>query len=451
MSILIFTSLIWWHAKALYAADLERVRAARRLAVQHSATRVLAETPAEGDVMPIILKGICETLEWRAALVWERDEQAEKLKCAQTWPVERERLAAAVQNFSVSTDGDSALIEFLKASRNIGFGRGEGLPGQVWAKKQPLWIADFPPDTSMPRASLADRADLHGAVGVPILIGGRLLGVMEFFSARVEMQDDELLEVLGAAGSQLGQFLERKRAQEQLRQASANLERSNTELQQFVYVASHDLFEPMRMVLSYLDLLSDHNKGKLDKDSQEFIGFAVDGAERMQALINDLLAYSRLELRNRSFDVLSTENALGAAVANLKVAIQESGAKITHDPLPKVCGDAVQLTQVFQNLISNAIKFRGATEPRIHVGAAQRDGEWRFSVRDNGIGIDQKHFERIFIIFQRLHTRHEYPGTGMGLAICKKIVERHGGRISLESAPGKGSTFFFTLPTLKQE
>ena len=415
---------------------------------QHSATRALAETPAEGDVIPIILKGICETLEWRAGLFWERDEKADKLKCVQTWPGEKE---AEGPISGASPREDSVLTKFLKTSRNIAMARGEGLPGRVWEQKQPVWIEDFTADESLPRVRLAQAAGVHTALGVPILISGKLLGVMEFLSSRLESPHEELLEVLGAAGSQLGQFLERKRAQEQLRQASANLERSNTDLQQFVYVASHDLFEPLRMVISYLDLLSDHAKGKLDKDSQEFIGFAIDGAERMQALINDLLAYSRVELRNQSFTVLSTENTLGAALANLKVAIRESNATITHDPLPNVRGDAVQLTQVFQNLIGNAIKFRGKVEPRIHVGAEQKDGEWLFSVRDNGIGIDQKHFERIFIIFQRLHARHEYPGTGMGLAICKRIVERHEGRISLESTPGKGSTFYFTLPLLKRD
>ena len=257
--------------------------------------------------------------------------------------------------------------------------------------------------------------------------------------------------MLVAVGGQIGQFLERTRAEEQLRQTSANLERSNTDLQQFAYVASHDLFEPLRMVVSYLQLLSERYKERLDPAAQEFIGFAVDGAQRMQALIHDLLAYSRLDIRGRPFAPTDGEQVFKAAVANLKVAIEESGAAITHGPLPEVRADAIQLTQVLQNLIGNGLKFRGAEPPRLEVGANPRNGEWVFWVRDNGIGIEAKYFDRIFVIFQRLHTRREYSGTGMGLAICKRIIERHGGRIWVESSPGQGSTFFFTLPRAREE
>lgn len=235
-------------------------------------------------------------------------------------------------------------------------------------------------------------------------------------------------------------------AQDQLKQASVDLQRSNTDLQQFAYVASHDLLEPLRMVTSYLELLSRKYGTHLDERGREFMALALDGARRMNDLIHDLLAYARLDIRGRSFELVDSEQTLGAALANLKIAIQESGAVISRSALPKVRADPVQLTQVFQNLIGNALKFRGMESPRIDIGTERRGSDWLFDVHDNGIGIEPQQFERIFVIFQRLHTRAEYAGTGMGLAICKKIIERHGGRIWVESVPGKGATFFFTLP-----
>jgi signal transduction histidine kinase len=244
---------------------------------------------------------------------------------------------------------------------------------------------------------------------------------------------------------------ERLKAMEKLKRTTMDLERSNTELQQFAYVASHDLTEPLRMVVSYLELLTSRAQGKLGEEEREFIGYASDGAQRMQHLIQDLLAYARVDTRGRPLESTDCERVLATALANLKLAIAESHTVVEHDPLPTVHGDVVQLTQVFQNLIGNAIKFRGKEAPKIHVGARQQDGEWIFHVKDNGIGIDPKNFERIFVLFQRLHTRQEYPGTGMGLAICKKIVERHGGRIWVESRPGEGTAFFFTIPAKKEK
>ncbi len=238
---------------------------------------------------------------------------------------------------------------------------------------------------------------------------------------------------------------ERKQAEEKLRQAMEELERSNTELERFAYVASHDLQEPLRMVSSYTQLLEKRYKDKLDGDAQEFINFAVDGAKRMQQLINDLLAYSRVGTRGKPFKPTDCEAVLDAAMANLDVAIMESKTNVTHDPLPAVMADEAQLVLLFQNLISNAIKFHGKKLPRVHISAKPEEDKWIFSVKDNGIGIDPQYFERIFIIFQRLH-REKYVGTGTGLSIAKRVVERHGGRIWIESEEGKGSTFYFTLP-----
>jgi PAS domain S-box-containing protein len=243
----------------------------------------------------------------------------------------------------------------------------------------------------------------------------------------------------------------RKAAEKHLGQTVEELKRSNEELGQFAYIASHDLQEPLRMVASYTQLLSKRYTGQLDADADEFIAFAVDGASRMQQLIEDLLAFSRVATTGNPLLDTSSEFALEQALQNLRWAIKDSGALVTHDPLPTVQADEMQLVQLFQNLIGNAIKYQGPGVPRVHVSAA-RDGtrSWIFSVKDNGLGIDPQYFERIFGMFQRLHKRDEFSGTGVGLAICKKIVERHGGALSVESELGKGSTFRFTLSGTKR-
>jgi PAS domain S-box-containing protein len=238
----------------------------------------------------------------------------------------------------------------------------------------------------------------------------------------------------------------RKAAEAHLLQKVDELNRSNEELGQFAYIASHDLQEPLRMVASYTQLLSRRYKGKLDADADDFIAYAVDGANRMQRLIQDLLAYSRIGTEGRELIETSSEDALQQAVINLRGAIEEGGALVTHDSLPTVLADSMQLVQLFQNLVGNAIKYQSPGVPRVHISAAHtREKKWMFSVRDNGLGIDAKYVDRIFGMFQRLHKREEFAGTGIGLAICKKIVERHASSISVESELGVGSTFSFAL------
>jgi PAS domain S-box-containing protein len=238
----------------------------------------------------------------------------------------------------------------------------------------------------------------------------------------------------------------RKQAEAQLIEKVEELNRSNEELAQFANLASHDLQEPLRMVASYTQLLSKRYKGRLDSDADEFIAFAVDGASRMQRLIQGLLAYSRVDTKSKDLLRISSEEALAQALLNLGGAMEESGALVTHDVLPAVIADEIQLIQLFQNLVSNAIKYQPAGVPRVHVSAIRSDKQkWMFSVRDNGLGIESQYFEKIFGMFQRLHKREEFAGTGIGLAICKKIVERHGGSLSVESQVGEGSTFRFAL------
>ena len=238
----------------------------------------------------------------------------------------------------------------------------------------------------------------------------------------------------------------RRDAEEQLKGTMTQLTRSNQELEQFAYVASHDLQEPLRMVASYVQLLAERYKDQLDDKAQKFIDYAVDGAMRMQTLIQDLLSFSRVTTKGLSFALVDCNKLLQQVLLNHQVTINNSKAEITYDLLPQVQGDAMQIIQVFQNLIGNAIKFCAKIPPKIHVSAEELHDKWRISVQDNGIGIDPKYAEKIFIIFQRLHTREEYPGTGIGLALCKRIVERHGGEISFQSETGKGTRFFFTLP-----
>ena len=276
----------------------------------------------------------------------------------------------------------------------------------------------------------------------PQRIGEQFVGRVWSFRDVTERKKAE--EELGSYRNHLEELVKERTTE--LEKSNKELTYTNRELEQFSYVASHDLQEPLRMVTSYVQLLAKRYQGKLDRDADEFIAFAADGATRMYQLINDLLTYSRVGTRGNPFELVDCEEVFHNCVNNLKVAVEESGAEVTHDPLPKTVADFSQLEQLFQNLIGNAIKFHGEESPRVHISARPNGDYWVFSVRDNGIGIAPEYTERIFVIFQRLHGKDKYPGTGIGLAICKKIVERHGGRIWVESEPEKGATFYFTLP-----
>lgn len=239
---------------------------------------------------------------------------------------------------------------------------------------------------------------------------------------------------------------ERKLTEEAQAYLMSAVQRANDELQQFANIVSHDLHEPLRTVTNYVQLLARKCQEKLDATEQEYINFVVDGTQRLQQLITDLMAYTRIHNQDRPLGPVDCEALLERILRDLHMAITDSGAEVTHDPLPVVHGDGIRLGQVFQNLISNALKFRREVPPRVHISAQREGSQWKLSIQDNGIGISQQHVDRIFQVFRRLHTRREYPGTGIGLAICKRIIEQYGGRIWVESEPGKGATFFFTLP-----
>jgi PAS domain S-box-containing protein len=316
--------------------------------------------------------------------------------------------------------------------------------GRIARERKPQVLHDVRGDPSAGALGGAAREGMVSFAGYPLVLGGQLMGVYAVFGA--EPLSRETTDMLPAVAEIITQGLERRRAEEALQLHAQELARSNEELQQFAYVASHDLQEPLRMVASYTQLLARRYRGKLDADADEFIGYAVEGVTRMQRLIQDLLTYSRVGTRGRAPSPCDAGQVLQRVVANLRTALEETGGEVKAGPLPRVLADETQLTQLFQNLLSNALKFHRGS-PRVEV-AAERQGLdwWRFTVKDNGLGIDAQYFDRIFIIFQRLHGRQEYPGTGIGLAICKKIVERHGGRIGVESRAGEGSTFWFTLP-----
>jgi len=418
----------------------------RRLALQYAVVRILAQSDEPDEAVPAILEAICEHVAWEVGEVWLVDADQAVLRLGGVWH-----------------DPALDLAEFEAASQRTTFHRSIGLPGRVWESCRPAWITDVAIDPNFPRSAAAVAAGLHGAFAFPVKSEGAVTGVMAFFSRGVQPPNEDLLAMFEALGSQIGDFLARKRAEQELKRYSAELERSNKELQMFASIASHDLQEPLRVVSGFAALLERRYKGRLEPKADEFIDYILDGTSRMQQLISDLLNYSRVTTRGNPFTTAACDKALEKALANLKTAIEESGAMITAAPLPVVTADESQLVHLFQNLIGNAVKYRRKDEtPRIHVGAkkipesavhsalraphSEIKNGWMLSVQDNGLGIAPKHFELIFEAFQRLHKREEYPGTGIGLAICKKIVERHGGRIWVESEIGKGSTFYFTIP-----
>jgi PAS domain S-box-containing protein len=523
-----------------------------RLTVQYAVTRVLAESESVAQAIPRLLEAIGSVKGWPAGAFWVVDEARNVLRCLDSW-----------QATGCETSG-------FEAASRAPLAPGVGLPGRVWQRGAAAWVEDASRDDGKPLAA-AGGDGLCAAFASPIHFQGKVLGVIEFWGPEAHPLDDDLRCLLAALGSQIGQFLqrkrseealrqshallqgiaegttdavfvkdltgcylminsagahflgktveevlgkddtalfspetaqairegdrhvleagrtltyedvgtsagvtrtylstkgpyrdahgsvvgllgisrdisERKRAEEELRRTAAELARSNEDLQQFAYVVSHDLQEPLRMVSGFCQLLQRRYQGKLGPDADEFIAFAVDGAARMEKLIHDLLAYARVNTRGRTFVPADAAAVFDHATANLTAAIQESGAIVTRGPLPRVLADESQLGQLAQNLLANAIKFRGREPPRVHVAAERQGGCWRFAVRDNGIGIAANDLERVFGVFERLHPPSEYPGTGIGLAICKRIVERHGGRIWAESEPGRGSVFYFTFP-----
>ena len=344
----------------------------------------------------------------------------------------------------VNQDGEIVLLN-LQAEKDFGYGRNELLGQNVETIIPEGFVERL---TAMcARSTAGDREQENGA---PIEMSGRRKNgsgfPIEIAMSRLESADGMLVT---AAIREIAKW---EKARRELSERVKELNRSNEELAQFAGVASHDLQEPLRMVESYTQLLARRYKGKLDSDADEFIDFILDGANRMQRLIQDLLAYSRVGTKGQDLQETSSEEALRTALIHLRTAIRESDAVVTHGPLPTVRADETQMAQLFQNLIGNAIKYqRPGVVPRIHISVSRSGtGTCTFSVQDNGIGIDPQHFEKIFGMFQRLHKREELEGTGIGLAICKKIVERHGGIISVESQPGQGSNFHFVLKESEQ-
>jgi len=387
-------------------------------------------------------RSLINAISERLARTAERNKAEEELRSLNQF---RESIIDNADVWLDVLDAEKNLVIWNKAAENIsGYSRKEVVGhDKIWE-----WLY---PDEEY-RKEVVERV-------AAIIQKGK---VDEDFETRIQRKDGQVRTIswnsrnlLDEKGNPIGSIAlgrditEQKKAKEKLREKSEELARSNSELEQFAYVASHDLQEPLRMVSSYVQLLEQRYKDKLDSDADEFITYAVDGASRMHRMINGLLEYSRLNTRGKAFRPTDSRAVLDHALANLGAVIEESGVVVTSNSLPTVMADDVQLTQLFQNLISNAIKFHGEAPPRIDVSAEKKSKKWVFSFRDNGIGIQSEYAERIFQMFQRLHSRQDYPGTGIGLAICKKIVERHGGRIWVESQPGKGSTFCFTIPTGK--
>ena len=321
----------------------------------------------------------------------------------------------------------------------------QSVSGKAFTTGEPVIVNDYR-NTELAIPSLLARR-IESMASLPVMVTGKTIGVINILSMAPGHFSAERVGFLTTIAGGVGALLENARLQEALEQRAAELARSNADLEQFAYVASHDLQEPLRSVVGFTGLLARRYEGKLGKDADRFIGRAAAAAARMQVLINDLLSYSRVGRNLDDLESVDTRALLDREIDSLHTSIEECGASVSCGPLPTIVADSTLIGHVFRNLVGNAIKYRGEAPPQVHVSAEDMGGEWRFAVRDNGIGIDPRFADRIFTIFQRLHAREKYAGTGIGLSISKKAVERLGGRIWVESQLGQGATFYFTVPT----
>lgn len=409
----------------------------RELMLLNRANQALTSTIKLERVLGILLQEAAQLLEVAACSIWLIDRETSELTC---------REACGLKSDTV---------------RGWRLPKGEGIAGWVAENKVSLNVPDAQSDERHFREVDQETGlTLHSILCIPLQTKGTVIGVLQIADTepdRFGPDDQELAESLGMsaavaiANARLyeaaqQELTERKRAEEALAQKATELSSLNAELNQFFFVSSHHLQEPVRSIVSYLQLLQRRYEGKLGQDADEFISYAVNGALRMRELINAQIAYSHIGKHGRTFMPTDCSAAVDSVISGFAPIIEQHGAEVTRGELPSVSGDANQLMQLFHHLIDNAIKFHRADPPQVHIDAEEQGDQWVFSVRDNGMGIAPQYFDRIFKVFQQLHKRDEYPGTGIGLAICKRIVERHGGLIWVESTPGEGSVFRFTLP-----
>jgi signal transduction histidine kinase len=395
--------------------------------------------PAVEEAMQVAIDRICAHTGWPVGHVYvpRGDGTGVELVSTRIWHL----------------DDPERFQTFREVTEGMTFPPGVGLPGRIFESRRPAWIVDVTQDRNFPRATSGTGIGVKAAFGFPALAPEGVVCVLEFFSPSVAEPDESLLNLVEHIGIQLGLALERTHARKELTRHSSELERysgelerANAVLNEFAYVASHDLSEPLRTISSFVQLLADRYRGRLDSDADEFIGFVVEGTERMRRLIDGLLAYSRVGSVSLDLESVDCNRVLARIEQDLATSIAEADASVEVDELPTVTADPKQLERLFANLVSNAVKFRGPEPPRVRVSAVKDGRAWRFSVIDNGIGIAARHAERVFVVFQRLHAPAEYAGTGIGLSMCKMIVERHGGRIWVEHPEGGGSAFRFTIP-----
>ncbi|HEX2052078.1 MAG TPA: ATP-binding protein [Actinomycetota bacterium] len=385
------------------------------------------ETESLEDVLELTLGRVCRWGGWAVGTAYVARDGG-RLEASGVWHV----------------DDHDRFDVFRRVSDELTFESGVGLPGEVLERRRAVWIDDLDAQTFL-RSAVARQAGLRCALAFPILAGRDIAGVVELFGDERAEPDDDVVEVMSQIGAQLGRVAERRASRAALAASAEDLARSNAELEQFAYAASHDLQEPLRVAAGYLELLDRRHGAEMDDVARSYVGHASDAANRMRDLIADLLALSRVGTRGGAFENVSLHDVARIAIANVDASIHDTKARVTTGDLPVVRGDHAQLVQLLQNLLSNAIKFRRGDEARVHVSARTCVDRCVVTVEDDGIGIEERFAERVFEPFHRLHTSSEYPGTGMGLAICRRIAERHGGAIWYEPNPGGGSRFSFAV------